>query len=281
MSHISTRDVTAQEALARLVVNPAASLRILETRCPSSVGLDIWGKERSNLVSFLNTHGRAFRTSVLLLRKRRLDNVLETLSVTAKLFSDYELSCYWDDYLASIAIDFPSPKNPLLESIRFCCFLLNSLPPVAPQAALVAYDLARNKVIVDAAADETSYRHDSHIEDHARWAPLLHPSARAEAFSTNVGAMVKLVAQGADRNRVFEVSNGQPETILFFKNWARGGVGSLRINTATRNSLALFDGRRTAKELIDMSPALFNLLTAMSAVSAIAQVVIREKQDES
>lgn len=280
MAHSPSNPVSVQQALAMLVVNPAASLRLLETRCPSSVGLEIPDQEQGELVSFLDTHGRAFRTSVLLLRKRRLDNVVDTLTVVPRVFSEYELACYWDDYLASIAIGAPSPMNPLLESIQFCRFVLDALAPNDPHSALVAYDLARNEVMAAVASDEATYRHDPRNDDPALWAPLVHPSARVEVFPTNVGAMVKLLTQGGDRNRVLATSNGQPETVLFFKNWTRGGVGSMRLNAAAKDALVLLDGRGSAQALIDECPAIASLLKAMTAAGAIARVTIREMHDE-
>jgi hypothetical protein len=275
------REVTAQQALAMLVVNPAAALRVLETQSLSCVGLDVPAQERDQFTSFLVVHGRAFRASVLLLRKRRMDNVLDTLTVTKQLFSEYELACYWDDYLASLAIDAMTPKNPLLDSTSFGRFILAGLAPADPQTALVAYDVARNEVLAAVAADESQYNRILDVEDTSRWAPFVHPSTRMETFPTNVGTMVKLLASGKERNQVLEASTAQAESILFFKNWVRGGVGSLRANAAVSSALALLDGRLSAKSLADRSPAFHKLLTALDAAGAIARVAITETENES
>lgn len=276
-----THTVTVQQALAMLVVNPAASLRLLETRDPSSVGLEMSDQTKSALISFLSTHGRAFRTSVLLLRKRRLDSVLDTLTVVSRLFSEYELACYWDDYLASIAIEERCPKNPLFESLHFCRYVLGSLSQSDPHAALMAYDLARNEVMAAIATDGVPYYHDPANEDSGRYAPFLHPSSRVEAFPTNVGVMVKMLADGISRNLVIEASTGQPEVVLFFKNWKRGGVGSLRLNAPAKKALTLLNGQRSTKDLIEEYPALTSLLSTLDAAGAVARVAIREIANES
>jgi len=44
----------------------------------------------------------------------------------------------------------------------------------------------------------------------------------------NVGTMVKLLAVGKERNQVLEASTAKAESILFFKNWRRGGVAAWR-----------------------------------------------------
>lgn len=277
MPQNSAREVTVSRALAMLVVNPVAAFRVLETGSLSSVGLDVPEKERDDFSSFLLRHGQAFRASVLLLRKRRMDNVLDVLSIVAKLFSEYELACYWDDYLASIPVGELRPKNPLLESIQFGRFLLGCFPPADPHSTLVAYDVARNEVLASIAADETSYDDIIHDEDHACWSPFLHPSAHAVEFQLKVGALVKMIASGIDRNKVLEAVVAQPETILFFKNWVRGGVGSLRINSAVNNVLVLLDGKYNAKELCDKAPAFRSLLKTLDAAGAIAHLAVQEK----
>lgn len=280
MSQNPMREVTAQQALAMLVVNPGAALRVLETQSLSCVGLYVPAEERDEFASFLAVHGRAFRASVLLLRKRRMDNVLDALTVSKQLFSEYELACYWDDYLASLPIDAMTPKNPLLDSISFGRFILAELAPADPQAALVAYDVARNEVLSAIAADESRYNRVLDAHDVSRWAPFVHPSARMETFRTNVGTMVKLLAAGKERNQVLESCIPQAESILFFKNWVRGGVGSLRANAAASSVLPLLDGRFSAKSLIDRSPAFQKLLTALDAAGAIAHVAVMEMENE-
>lgn len=280
MSLDSMREVTVQQALAMLVVNPAAALRVLDTQSLSCVGLDVPPQEHDEFASFLAVHGRAFRASVLLLRKRRMDNVLDTLTVSKQLFSEYELACYWDDYLASLPIDAMTPKNPLLDSISFGRFILAELTLADPQSALVAYDVARNEVLAAIAADENQYNRVIDAEEASQWAPFVHPAARMETFATNVGTMVKLLAAGKERNQVLEASTAQTESILFFKNWVRGGVGSLRASAAVSSAIALLDGRCSAKSLTDRYPALHKLLTALDVAGAIARVAVTETENE-
>lgn len=262
-----TTHSTAQATLARLVVNPPAALHALRGGCPGDFGILLSPDERAELGTFLESYGQAFRASVLMLRKRRLDNILDALTVTPRLFSEYELSCYWDDYLLSVATDAPTHKNPLLESILFGRFVIQALPSGDVHSALVEYDVTRNEVAATAAADVNRY--PVHEADE-RVALFLHPAWRVAGFSINVAAMVKAVMSGRDRNAVLSSAAATPERILFFRNWKRGGVGTLKVNAAVEQSLELFDGRRPLGELLAQQPHLSGLIQSLDTAGVIA-----------
>ncbi|MCC8469110.1 hypothetical protein [Xanthomonas phaseoli] len=220
---------------------------------------------RATLNVFLESHGAAFRASVLMLRKRRLDNILDALTVTSLLFSEYELSCYWDDYLASIANQSPTPKNPLLESVAFGRFLIETLPADDPHVALVEYDVTRNGVAAAAAAS----RYTLH-ESPERGLLLLHPASQIVGFLVNVACLVKAVTSGMTRNAVLDAIVKVPERILFFKNWKRGGVGTLKLGSAVEKSLELFDGRYSHSELLNRHPHLSTLVASLLTAGVLA-----------
>lgn len=281
MAQDTLRETTIPQALAMLVVNPMAAFRVLGTGKLSSVGLAVAAGEEAAFDSFLSTHGSAFRVSVLLLRKRRMDNILDTLPVVRKLFSEYEVACYWDDYLSSLAVGESTPQNPLLESVYFGKFIQRQLPDSDIHAVLVSYDVARNEVLAAIAAQTTVYLHASTHAGSTRWAPLLHPSVRVQTFPSNVGALVRMLTAGGERNSVVGTSNNQPESILFFKNWTRGGVGSLRVNAAVEKVLPLLNGKYSADYLISQSAALQNLLNVLDNSGAIAHVIVGSVRNEA
>jgi hypothetical protein len=260
---------TVQAALARLVVNPPAALHALRGGCPSDFGVELAPDDHRALFAFLESHGAAFRASVLMLRKRRLDNILDALTVTPRLFSEYELSCYWDDYLASVATQAPTPKNPLLESVVFGRFIIDALPADDPHTALVEYDVTRNSVAAAAAADIRRYALEASPE---RGALLLHPASQIAEFRVNVAGLVKAVASGAARNAVLDAVVREPERILFFKNWTRGGVGTLKAGAAVEGALGCFDGSRTRAQLLDRDPRLSTLIESLLSVGAVAPI---------
>lgn len=267
MTMIMLPNPTVQAALARLVVNPPAALHAIRGGCLTEFGVVLAPDTRAALSAFLESHGAAFRASVLMLRKRRLDNILDALTVTPRLFSEYELSCYWDDYLTSVATQAPTPKNPLLESIVFGRFVIDALPTDDPHAALVEYDVTRNAVAAAAAVDVRRYTLHASPESGAL---LLHPAAQVTGFTVNVASLVKAVTSGMTRNAVLAAASSAPERILFFKNWRRGGMGTLKVGRAVEESLGLFDGRYSHAEIIARHPQLSLLIASLLSAGVVA-----------
>ncbi|MBB3229155.1 hypothetical protein FHW69_003809 [Luteibacter sp. Sphag1AF] len=263
---------SAQEALAKLVVNPPIALRVLRDGCPESVGLFMAEADRQELVAFLDQHGPAFRMSVLLLRKRRMDNVLETLSTVSQMFSDYELACYWDDYLDTLDLHVATPKNPLLESVYFARHVLTTLPANDVHSSIVAYDLARNEVIAAVAADEAIHPVPTNAVSPSDWAPYVHPAMRSANFMHNVSAMVRMVTRGAGRNEVLQAHGKKAETIVFFKNWRKGGVGSMCATTPVVGAMSRMDGRKSAQHLESQSPGVARLIDMLADTGAVIRV---------
>lgn len=262
-------NTTVQAALARLVVNPPAALQVLRGGCPAEFGVVLAPDTQATLNVFLESHGAAFRASVLMLRKRRLDNILDALTVTSRLFSEYELSCYWDDYLVSIANQSPTPKNPLLESVAFGRFVIETLPTDDPHVALIEYDVTRNGVAAAAAAAAAASSYTLH-ESSERGLLLMHLASQIVGFMVNVACLVKAVTSGMTRNAVLDAIVKGPERILFFKNWKRGGVGTLKLGSAVEKSLELFDGRYSHAELLNRHPHLSTLVASLLTAGVLA-----------
>ncbi|MEG8132740.1 hypothetical protein G3N89_20115 [Xanthomonas hortorum pv. gardneri] len=262
-------NTTVQAALARLVVNPPAALHVLRGGCPAEFGVVLAPDTHAALNVFFESHGAAFRASVLMLRKRRLDNILDALTVTSRLFSEYELACYWDDYLASIATQAPTPKNRLLESVAFGRFVIETLPADDPHVTLVEYDVTRNGVAAAAAAASRYTLHESP----ERGLLLLHPASQIVGFMVNVAGLVKAVTSGMTRNAVLDAIVKGPERILFFKNWKRGGVGTLKLGSAVEKSLGLFDGRYSHAELLNRHPHLSTLVASLLTAGVLAPCI--------
>lgn len=267
--------ITAQEALAKLVVNPHATALFLKSRCPSSAGLNMTECEQRVLVEFINNHAQAFRASVLLLRKRRMDNVLEALGVISRLFSEYELACYWDDYLSLLDIHAATPKNPLLESICFARHILADLPPCDVHASLVEYEVTKNEVIARVASDESATPDVSRAEALDQWAPYVHPAIQSATFHYNVSLLVKMISGGSVRGDVLRACVRTDETLVFFKNWRKGGVGTMRASNSVFEAMIDMNGRKTAKCFIDRSDAFSGLMKSLGDLGAMLHVAAK------
>jgi hypothetical protein len=227
-------EIGLQAALARLITTPDVALALVANRDIGASGLALSPADQAAMLQFLEQHGHQFKISVQLLKKRRWDGIRETYAVINRLYGEYELSCFWDDYLSELRLDDRIEQNPLKESIRFGEYLEAHAVLSDAHRELVRYEVHRNATIVHYASDPQSHAggripHDQLALSSDESVELfIHPCLRIVKFTVNVAELVKQFAAGRERNDVLAMARPGSESCLFFKNWDKGGVGVIK-----------------------------------------------------
>lgn len=248
-------EIGLQAALARLVTTPNVALALVATRDIGVSGLSLSPEDEQAMLQFLEQHGQQFKVSVQLLKKRRWDGIRETYAVINSLYGEYELACYWDDYLAQLRLDDRVEQNPLKESIRFGQYLEKHAALSDAHREIVRYEVHRNAAIVHYASDTRSYAAgcipaaDVGLWSDERVDLFIHPCLRIEQFTVNVAELVRQFASGSERDDVLAMARPEVETCLFFKNWDKGGVGVIKASRAVAGFVQWLRPGRTLAQL--------------------------------
>lgn len=248
---------STQTILAMVITNTRYALKLAEDPRKFCNKFHFNNRVSDELCNFIASNGQQFMKSSLLLKKKRFDAILETLSILAKIYSTDEIECMWDRYLTRLTLEDLVPKNPLLESTLFCETIIKYEQISDIEKNLIQYEIERNKSIVEHALENTAYKnqaiefnHDN-IETHQNHKPILHPSFRISQFDMNISDIVQNVLSGTEKNKLNNIHKAQTESILFCKNWSKGGILSIKLSNELLEAIKLISNSTSTKAYVD------------------------------
>jgi hypothetical protein len=251
---METKRETVQSVLAKLITTPAHTVCDMNNSEKLLSPFNLSENDKKLLIQFFENYGEKFRASTILLRKRRWDNIKQSLQLVTKIFKFHPLEQYWDAYLKQLTYFNKTPKNPLIESVQFCEFLLtlNDLPVV--YYPLIEYEKTRNQTIINYSLDFNDYKNNNKNI-------LIHPCYIIKDFNCNISELVKLILLEnlpQSLEKTYALSN---ESILFYKNWRKGGVATLKITPVIKNFIFLITQGNTfssISESLNLSKEVFD-----------------------
>lgn len=230
---METNTETLSSVLAKLVTNPSYVEKNIHNVSTLLADFDISSHDNALLKDFFREYGKQFLASTRLLKKRRWDNIKQSLQLLTLVLSSEKLNTLWEAYTQNIGLQDEVPKNPLIESTRFCEYLLAHGSLTAIENALITYELIRNQTIVNFSMDFTDYAAEKSFK-------AIHPCYVVKSFECNISALVKATNQGQKSEHLSSIYQPIPETILFYKNWKKDGVASLKINPYVEQFIASY-----------------------------------------
>ncbi|MDP1574324.1 MAG: hypothetical protein Q8L78_05285 [Coxiellaceae bacterium] len=252
------KSASIQTIMAMLITNKRYVLKALENPKKFINQYQVSEKTSDEFITFINNYGSKFISSALLLNKKRFDSVISALTVINKLFSISQLEMIWERYLTTIEIDEEVPKNPLLESIRFCQYVNDFEKIDEIQRNLIEYETIRNQVIIDHSLHNVGYSQlsaefNTAIPEEAKKIKgFIHPCAQIKEFSCNISELIQALANDSSKEDLKRVYKGSNEKMLFCKNWIKGGILSVKISEVILNAIAILHSSKTLPDFITL-----------------------------
>lgn len=271
----SQKSPSIQTIMAMLITNKRYALKAFENPKKFINRYQVSEKISNEFVLFINNFGAKFISSSLLLNKKRFDGVLSTLTVINKLFSISQLEMIWERYLTTIEIEEEVPKNPLLESIRFCDYINDFEKIDAIQKNIIEYEAIRNQAIIDHSFHGAAYSQLSmefNILDQEGMKKIkgfIHPCSQIKEFNCNVSELIQRIANGCTKEDLEKSYKKSNEKMLFCKNWIKGGILSVKISEVILNAISDLSSSET------MSDFLVSLFEKSSISSIDANTLIK------
>lgn len=233
-----------QKALAALITNPLYALNFEELNEQIGEQLQLSTQEMEELFKFYKINNHRFTASSKILSKNRWDNVKQSLPIICKFISRGKLDEIWHQHLYKKNLDLLTPKNPLMESLVFCKYLLQSKNLSDQERQIVKYEYIRNEVTyshherfdinIPRRIDITS---DSNF---AAYAIYFDKSYQVHEFELDLFMLLR------KQELVYEKTK-----ILFFKNLTKEGVGSIKLNDKISLIMELAVYRKNVSEIMN------------------------------
>lgn len=260
--------VSTQSLLAMLVTNARYALKLAEDPVKFCRKYKFNEAITIELADFMKTYGQQFMKSALLLKKKRFDSILEALPILMKIYGEECIENMWERYLTTLSLNDIVPKNPLSESIIFCTYILEFEKTTSIEKNLVKYEISRNQSILDHGLENKKYKRQA-VEldfdtqtDFFSHKPIIHPSFKLVTFKINISSLVQSVLNGKNTADLESIAVQSNETILFSKNWIKGGILSIKLTN-------------------DLHEIIKILSTALSTADFIRKVKNRFNQSDS
>tara|TARA_R110000868_G_scaffold396846_3_gene669214 strand:- start:191 stop:1069 length:879 start_codon:yes stop_codon:yes gene_type:complete len=228
---------STQLLLAKLVTNPRLVREAINKTDEFMGWLNIGEKQRHELVGFIKTHGERFLASSQLLAKKRLDDIIDAMQVGRKIFVYELIQNYFENYIEKTGLDEYVSKNPIVESIHFCKYIISNENICDRERIVLEYDLTRNLVLHELMIDGESYGELIQEPEAVSSAPvcqikaLIHPSIRIKKFPAGTSLMIKAIANNSSDDRL--LISSEEEILIFHKNWLKSGVVTLKVSPDT------------------------------------------------
>lgn len=225
---------SAQSVLAKLVTMPHLCEKINEDADKILGNFLLLDHDKVKLLQFFKTYSVKFIASSRLLKKKRWDDVCEAMQLFKHVVAPDELAISWDNYLRTLDIKADSPKNPLIESVNFCTYLLNEkIFEGYVINELIKYEIVRNNVIINYSNDTTSYLDKFHTEinynlDRHNTVLFVHPCAQISVFNINISYYIDAAYNNKLSKADIERFTPEKQTIICYKNWKNGGVATIK-----------------------------------------------------
>lgn len=194
-------------------------------------------KDKNELKLFFKKHHKQFIASSLLLKKKRWDDIQNSLHLIRKIFEKSNLDDFFEKYLRQIHYRESVPKNPLVESVIFCKYLIESgCCKDSVKTEIINYEILRNSVIINFISDDTKYIHHHLMTEQLgnldlnRNVFFIHPSAKIAHFNFNVSAYVQEIANEEKVLKFKTEYISEIQSLLFYKNWIKGGASVIKLN---------------------------------------------------
>ncbi len=256
------REHNIQRALAALITNPHFALNFAEFKGQITEKLQLTAQEENDLSRFYADYNHKFCASTKILSKNRWDNVKQSLPVMCKYIPENKLDKIWRQHLYRTEFDLLTPKNPLLESIVFGEYALQSSELSQHEKQIARYEYLRNKVTF-----EHHEKFNIYIPkrvglwedfDFFNLAIYIDSSCQVHDFESDLFSFMRKQELVNEKTKIF-----------FFKNLIKEGVGSIKLNS----KISLILDMAAAKTNLAAIEKSLEMPSRKSFVSLIKQLI--------
>ena len=231
-----------QLLLSKLVTNPSFLIKSLENPAKFVKSINLTDSTAQQFIEFAEKYGQKFMISALVLRKKRLIDIKASLNLLNIFYNERQFDKFWDRYLSEIELDDVVPKNPLLESVKFCQYLLDKEKISTLEQSLITYDLVKTKVMIDYGLHPHAYNHlrysnlDEKLLNSENTKIFFHPCMQIQPFNNNISEVVKYLLKNKSSKEIVNIIH-QPsiEELLFFKNIHKGTILAVKLDNTLKS----------------------------------------------
>lgn len=205
-------------------------------------------------IQFMEEYGSQFVASSLILRRKRYLDVITALDLLSHLYSEIQLEKFWNRYMSNFELNDAVPKNPLMESVVFCQYLLKNEKISETEYELISYECIQNQTTIEYGLHEQGYSHlklspnDVNFFDSEEIFLLFHPCMKIHIFKCNISELIKAVKKDQSLDQITEQFKNCEENIVFYKNWHKGVMTSVKISETLKNIIGYIKYSNNSKQ---------------------------------